>query len=441
MKIGSLDFGRYFRIKAGMHPMNYLTRRQFIKLGIASGTLALGLPAAYGLGTDNLSLGKEQDMSRTGDQNKKLEGKINPTKVNELTQLFDKMIKDGLHPGAQLCVYYQGEPVIELAGGLEAPAGRPVTNQTLYQIRSTTKALAAIAMLILYEKRLFSFEDPVAKHWPKFGSRGKQSITIAQIMSHSAGIPDGPMIPPDKMGDRSAVAAAVEALEPIWTPGTANGYHAATFGWVLDELVYRWEGRNISRFMAEEVIQPLGLKNIFIGLPPREFPRMAKMFVEGGVRERQDTRARFSDFLNTLEGMGLPLAWVGGVATARDLAHLMNILAYEGTYASRIFFTKQTQEKATRPLNPPDAVDRRLTLPIRWGLGFMLGTTPRLYGDRLNPRVVGHAGGSACIAWADPDLKLSVAFLTNKMVGMNIAFDRYKDIANKVYECLNIWMN
>ncbi len=92
------------------------------------------------------------------------------------------------------------------------------------------------------------------------------------------------MIPPDKMGDRKAIAAAVEAMEPIWTPGTANGYHAATFGWVLDELVYRWEGRNISRFMDEEVIKPLGLKNIFIGLPPQEFPRMAKMFVQGGVR-------------------------------------------------------------------------------------------------------------------------------------------------------------
>ena len=381
---------------------------------------------------------KDRDLIQPGNQIKITEMKLNSSKLNELTLSFEKMIKDGLHPGAQLCVYYQGQPVIELAGGLDSPGGRPVTNQTLYQIRSTTKALATIAMLMLYEKHRFAFEDPVAKYWPEFGARGKQSITIAQVMSHSAGIPDGPMIPPDKMGDRKAIAAAVEALEPIWTPGTANGYHAATFGWILDELVYRWEGRNISRFMDEEVIKPLGLKNIFIGLPPREFPRMAKMFVEGGVRERQDTRARFSDFLNTPEGMSLPLAWVGGVATAGDLAYLMNILAYEGTFSSRTFFTKQTQEKATRPQNPPEVNDRRLTLPIRWGLGFMLGTTPRIYGDRLNPRVVGHAGGSACIAWADPDLRLTVAFLTNKMTGMNIAFDRYREIGNKVYECLKV---
>ncbi len=416
--------------------MGNLSRRQFIIFGLASGTLALGLPAAYGLGKDNLSLGKEQDMSQTVDQNKNLERKINPTKVNELTQLFDKMIKDSLHPGAQLCVYFQGEPLIELAGGLESPSGRPVTSQTLYQIRSTTKALSSIAMLMLYEKHRFSFEDPVAKYWPEFGAKGKETITIAQVMSHSAGIPDGPMIPPDKMGDRRAVALAVAAMKPIWKPGTANGYHAATFGWILDELVYRWEGRNISRFVDEEILQPLELKNIFIGLPSREFPRMAKMFVQGGVRERQDTRARFSDFLNTPAGIGLPLAWVGGVATARDLACLMNILAFEGTFSSRRFFSKETQEKATRPLNPPDTIDLRLQLPIRWGLGFMLGTTPRIYGDHLNPKTVGHAGGSACIAWADPDLKLSVAFLSNQMTDMNTAWERFRVIGNKVYNCL-----
>jgi CubicO group peptidase (beta-lactamase class C family) len=426
------------KILPGKQTMNNLSRRRFLRLGMASGLLTLGFPAGLGLGADQSPLRREQEMSQTANQKKKSEGKIKPAKLSELSQSFEKMIKDGLHPGAQLCVYYQGEPVIELAGGLDSPGGRPVTNQTLYQIRSTTKALATIAMLMLYEKHRFSFEDPVSKHWPEFGAKGKQSITIAQIMRHSAGIPDGPMIPPDKMGDRKAIAAAVEALEPIWTPGTAHGYHAATFGWVLDELVFRWESRNISRFMDEEVIKPLGLKNIFIGLPPREFPRMAKMFVEGGVRERQDTRARFSDFLNTPEGMGLPLAWVGGVATAGDLANLMNILAYEGTYASRVFFAKQTQEKATRPLNPPEVNDRRLTLPVRWGLGLMLGTTPRIYGDHLNPRVVGHAGGSSCIAWADPDLRLSVAFLTNKMTGMNIAFDRFREIANKVYECLKV---
>ena len=415
--------------------MHDLTRRQFIKLGTAFGGLALGLPFIGCTHTNHSFIKKDREMSKNGNQSET--GSVNPAKLSELNQLFEKMIKDGLHPGAQLSVYLQGKLLIDLAGGLDAPGGRSITTETLYQIRSATKALATIAMMMIYEKGRFDFEDPVVKHWPEFGANGKQSITIAQVMSHSAGIPDGPMIPANKMGDRAYVAAAVEAMKPIWKPGSANGYHSATFGWVLDELVYRWEGRNISRFVDEEVIRPLGLKNIFIGLPPREFPRMAKMIVQEGVRQRQNMRARFSDFLNTPEGMSLPLAWVGGVATARDLTFLMNILAYEGTFANKTFFSRQTQKLFTKPRNKSGTIDRRLMMPVSWGLGFMVGTTPRIYGDRLNPRVVGHAGGSACIAWADPDLKLSVAFLTNKMTDMDTAWERYRMIANKVYECLS----
>ena len=175
--------------------MNDLTRRQFIRLGAASGALAIGMHMTGCSGANHSPLKKDRNMSQNKKQNKSIEGKINPAELNEVTRLFEKMIKEGLHTGAQLCVYHQGEPMIELAGGLDSPGGRPVTAETLYQIRSTTKALTTIAMMMIYEKGRFAFEDPVAKHWPEFGARGKQSITIAQIMNHSAGIPDGPMIP------------------------------------------------------------------------------------------------------------------------------------------------------------------------------------------------------------------------------------------------------
>ena len=86
--------------------------------------------------------------------------------------------------------------------------------------------------------------------------------------------------------------------------------------------------------------------------------------------------------------------------------------------------------------NEPDAVDRRLQGKIRWGLGFMLGSTPKMCGDLPRPRSVGHAGGSATIAWADPEKRLTLAFLSNRMIDMRTAFDRYRRIANKVYESI-----
>jgi CubicO group peptidase (beta-lactamase class C family) len=341
---------------------------------------------------------------------------FSPEGLDALARVFEDMLEEGFHPGAQLAVFRNGELAIELAGGVDGPAGNPVTETTLFQIRSTTKALATLVMLVLYERGRFSFEDPVAKHWPEFGANGKEKITIAHIMSHRAGIPDGPAIPPDKLGDRAAVAAAVAAMKPVWEPGTATGYHAATIGWVVDELVHRWEGKPLHEVLQAEILDPLGVHDVYLGLPREEYPRMAHMVVQDRVREHQPARARTSDFINTYEGVRLPLSWVMGVATARGLAHVMNILAYEGTFGGRIFFSPETQMLASTPTNEPGEIDLRVQYPTRWGLGFILGDTPDMYGTQPRPRAVGHGGGSAVVAWADPDQRLAVAFVCNHMV-------------------------
>jgi CubicO group peptidase (beta-lactamase class C family) len=354
--------------------------------------------------------------------------------LDTLARVFGEMLDEGLHPGAQLAIFRNGEFVIELAGGTDGAAGEPVTENTLFQMRSTTKALAVLVMLILHDRGRFSFDDPVAKHWPEFGANGKDKITIGQVVSHRAGIPDGPMIPVEKMGDRDAVAAAVAAMKPIWEPGTANGYHAATIGWICDELVYRWEKKPLHVVLEEEILTPLGVTDLYLGLPREEYPRMAHMVVEDRVREGQVTRARFSDFINTYEGVSLPLSWVMGVATARALAHVMSIPAHEGTLGGRAFYSAATQKLVTTPTNDPGVVDLRLQAETRWGLGFILGDTPNMYGSVARPRVIGHAGGSATVAWADPDLRLSVAFLCNRM--MSGSKTRYRRIGDAVYGAL-----
>jgi len=411
-----------------------LTRRMFLK---HTALIGAGLSVNGCLGSNQpLSRQEPTNMPIIRNQSEDVENIAHIDKLDELVGLFKEMMLEGLHPGSQLAAYRNGKLMIELAGGYIESGGPQVVPQTLYQMRSTTKALTAISMLMLYDRGHFAFEDPVMKHWPEFGANGKETITIAHIMSHRAGIPDGPMITARQMGNRVAIVKAVENMAPIWPPGTANGYHAASYGWVLDELVQRWDGRNVGQFIQEEVVQKLGLKDVFIGLPASEFPRMAKMIVDDGVRSRQPLRARFSDFLNTPEGIGLPLAWVGGMATAADLAHLMNILAFEGNFAATSFFKKETLTMASKPQNEPDAIDRRLRSKIHWGLGFMLGSTPGLVGNTPKPLVVGHAGGSATIAWADPAERLTTAFLCNTMIDMSTAFERYRKLGNSIYACL-----
>jgi CubicO group peptidase (beta-lactamase class C family) len=264
-----------------------------------------------------------------------------------------------------LAIYRGGDPVLELAGGRDRPGGWAVSPSSLYQIRSVTKTLATMAMMQAFERGRFRFDDPVAKHWPEFAANGKAEITIGLVMSHQAGIPDGPPIPAARMGDRAAVAQAVAAMTPVWPPGTANGYHAATIGWICDELLQRWEGLSVSALVARDITGPLGVQDLRIGLPAAEFPRMAKMVVEDTVRERQAARAAFSDFLNSPAGIALPLSWVGGVSTASALARVMCIPARRGTLDGRRYFGAETLALVSTPTNPPGRIDQRLQQEVR----------------------------------------------------------------------------
>lgn len=415
--------------------MTELSRRKFLKTGLTGAAVA-GLMTAGCSTTSTFNMLKDKKgmnlIRNQSEEDLKILG-IDPKGLDRLSDTFADMISQGLHPGAQLAIFVKGRPIIELAGGTVSPGGNPVTTSTLFQLRSTTKALAAMVMLMLHDRGRFSFDDLVAKHWPKFGANGKEAITIAQVMSHRAGISDGPMLPVRDMMDRRIVAAAIEEMTPIWKPGEENGYHAASYGWVLDELVYRWEGTNISGFIKSEVLGQVGAKNVFIGLPKTEYPRMAPMTVADRVRINNPGRADFSDFINTEEGAGQQFSWVSGMATALDLARVMNIFAYQGSFNSKTFFSKETFKRAQTPTNEPKTMDIRLHWPIRWGLGLILGDTPYIYGRKPHPKAVGHAGGGAGVAWADPDLKMSAAFLCNSMMPDPEWWYRLGRVGDRVY--------
>lgn len=347
---------------------------------------------------------------------------------------FDKMIGEGLHAGAQLAIYREGRLVLLLAAGKDVRTNKPVTERSLFCLRSTTKELTALVVAILYERSLFKYDDPVARYWPEFAQNGKQDITIGQVMSHSAGIPQNIPVPVSQWADRRAVAEGVEGLIPMWKPGTRHGYHAATYGWVADELAWRMTGQDIAGLIEKEVKQPLGIKDVYLGLPESEYYRFCPIEVQG---DTDGTRAAFSDFVNSYEGLKLPLAWVSGVATAQDLARLFNIFAFEGTYTGKRLINGETQSLVTNTTNPAGDVDVVLHWPVRWGLGVINGETPSIYGSKYHPRAIGHAGGGANVAWVDPERHLSVVFLCNGMRTGGEEWERYRRIADLIYQSVD----
>jgi CubicO group peptidase (beta-lactamase class C family) len=328
--------------------------------------------------------------------------------------LFQQQLDEGLHPGASLAVYRHGRLVLELYGGLaERESNRPVTPETLFVLFSSTKPLAAICLHILLERGRFELDDPVARYWPEFARNGKAAVTIRHVLTHSGGFPQHPsQLSPRKWSDWNAVVQAMEEIELMWEPGQDTGYHPLNFGWVVGELVRRIDGRPIGRFLREEVTAPLGMRDTYLGLPAELEGRVARLYLMDNEVDPQAAAA-----FNRPEVHQAVVPAGAGIGTARDLARFYAMLACGGTLDGARILSPESVERAVS-VQVEVKRDRSLGIPMRWALGFHLGGNHvDLFGYDTSPRSFGHGGHGSSVGWADPDLGLAVAIITNGMRG------------------------
>jgi CubicO group peptidase (beta-lactamase class C family) len=183
---------------------------------------------------------------------------------------------DGKDVGASAAVFVDGQPVADLWGGyIDADRTQPWQQDTIVNVWSTTKPMAALCVLILADRGEVDLDAPLARYWPEFAHAGKESVLVRHVLSHMAGLPtwDEPMTV-DGLYDWTTATARLAAQPTRWEPGTAAGYHAVTQGYLLGELVRRVTGRGLGEFFAEEVAGPLGA-DFHIGLPERHDHRVA----------------------------------------------------------------------------------------------------------------------------------------------------------------------
>jgi CubicO group peptidase (beta-lactamase class C family) len=183
--------------------------------------------------------------------------------------------------------------VVDLWGGTaDVSRERPWGRDTIACMNSATKGATVVCALLLTERGDLNLDAPIAEVWPEFAAQGKEVITLRMVMAHRAGLAHIEGFSPEKSGERDLVLAAIAAQAPNWEPGTAQGYHAASMGWIVGEVVRRVSGRTIGRLFADEVAAPLGL-DLWIGLPEEEEFRYAP-FVEFDPRMRAQLRARLA---------------------------------------------------------------------------------------------------------------------------------------------------
>ncbi|MBV8961440.1 MAG: beta-lactamase family protein [Actinobacteria bacterium] len=360
-----------------------------------------------------------------------------------VAETLSQQLASGEHHGAAVAVRHRGEPVVDIWGG---PGWAEDTMAISF---STTKGPAAVCLHMAMERNGISYDTPVAELWPEFGVKGKELITIRHCLCHEAGVPqirdEIPSV--DTMADWDEMVAMMERLEPLWEPGTANGYHAINYGWLVGELVRRIDGRPISQFLAEEVTGPLALDGCYIGTPESEHHRIAPLIAtpmpEGSPsiddflgKDSIAARAlspagNMNDFLNSPAGMSTCGPAFSGAFTARSLATIYSMMERGGELNGERLLKPETIATATTVQNTrPDLV---IMFPIGWRLGFMSG------GNALSPagpnaEAYGHAGFGGSVGIADPTAELSLAIILDKLEINLLGGDRISKIVNLAVE-------
>lgn len=193
-------------------------------------------------------------------------------------EVFARHFAEGAELGAAFAVYLDGEPVVDLWDGVaDRHTGRAWARETPVFAYSCTKAITATVILQLAERGLVDLDAPVAEVWPEFAAAGKGAVTVTQLLTHQAGLPViEEEVPIEEYGDLPAIADRLAGQAPVWEPGTAHGYHALTYGFLVGEVVRRVCGKSVGELVAAEIAGPLGLE-LWLGAPDDVIDRAARL--------------------------------------------------------------------------------------------------------------------------------------------------------------------
>jgi CubicO group peptidase (beta-lactamase class C family) len=319
--------------------------------------------------------------------------------------------------GAGFSVVIDGETVVDLRGGwADAAQTVPFDERTLTPVFSAGKSVMALLIAACVERGLLDYEATVASYWPAFGQAGKDGITVGQLMSHQGGLSGfAEAIDPTDWFDREVVLAKLCAQAPLWPPGTASGYHPITIGYLAGELFRIVDGRTMGTALRQDFP---GL-DLWIGLPESEHGRVAQMrkpasppnlgpldpikrsaFFDRGSSPGQ----RESGEWRKAE---IPSANLHG--TARDLARIVN------TVATGAFDGREVLSEATRGALVRERIhgqDKVLPFVMGWAAGLTVNRGLGVFGPHEG--AVGHYGwGGSCVV-ADPDVRLSAAYVMTR---------------------------
>jgi CubicO group peptidase (beta-lactamase class C family) len=365
---------------------------------------------------------------------------MDPERLCAALLSFERQCARGAFPGGQIAVRRRGRLVLDSAVGTARglrPAEREprqaVDPRTRFAVFSATKPIVALAVAMLEERGVIDVAAPVARYFEEFGRNGKRGITVLDVLTHRAGVltPDLLRRPGD-WADRDKVRAALADAEPAWPRGTL-AYMPYEYGWILAEVIQRAAGRPLGDFVAEEIAAPAVIPGLRFGAATDELPRLARAYWLGTRRTMVgeiDLSQTFEDTNNLPEVLTAFVPGAGVICDAADLAAFYDVLAQRGVTrrGERLISAEMLRRYTSLHVS---GLDRSNRVRLRVARGFLLGSRgPSVYGWWGTQRCFGHAGAFCTQGWADPDLGLVVALVTNGNRGALDSLQRFAPLGS-----------
>jgi CubicO group peptidase (beta-lactamase class C family) len=338
---------------------------------------------------------------------------LDPARIEQIYALIERHVAEGLYPGAQVAVARHGRLAAFRTFGRARLAPEPVdaTDDTLFLLYSQTKMIVAATVWQLVDQGAVSFADKISEHIPEFAKHGKGDITLHQVLSHQGGFPTA-TIGMEAWQDRDLRRKLVCDFTLDWTPGTNVQYHSGSALSVAAVLIETVTGRDFREVIRHDLLDPIGLSEIQVGVPRELHDRCAHMHV---IKDGQQVGVAENNSAAHFEA-GRPSG--GGYATAAGLVGFYQMLAAGGALNGVRVLSPRVVRYATRN-HTEGKVDSATGLNMNRGLGpSVRGSNPtggqiRGLGTIAPPGTFGHGGAGSSYSWADPESGLSFSYVSN----------------------------
>jgi CubicO group peptidase (beta-lactamase class C family) len=378
---------------------------------------------------------RDLDSVITIDANKEVDPQLVGMKQADVDHIWDnivKVYKTGVHPAVSVSIRRQGKILMSRAIGHargNGPDDDPdsdkvlATSNTPMCLYSTSKGITALLMHMLVEDGLINIMDPVAFYAPEFARKGKENITIHQILAHRGGIPGLPSdVSPEVLWDEEQTWELLCDAEPIMTDGSKLAYHAITGGFVLERVVRKVTGADINALIDAKIRQPMGMKYFTYGIEREHLDDLAMTYATGprpGPLLAAFIKRALGAGMDKLESVCNDPRFQDAIIPAGNLAGSANeassffqMMLDGGKFGRRRICSAETIARATQEFGSR-TLDRTLMMPMRYSAGLMLGDEPFGIWGPNSRHAFGHAGLINKFVWADPQREMAAAILTS----------------------------